>query len=253
MKIPNKIRSPTVSTYINRKISHKLQDKRTLNQHNDKMDYTKSLETDTDEHSFNLLWASSRGHHTYNLDFKVLSGIRASVKRNVKMPENMLDYLIEKYKKTKRTLHILDDGAGEGYFLKELKEELNNKKIPCTTTAVCLSDKISDWNNKHITVKIIGDAKDLELTNKYDLITSYYGSIHYSIPAIRDEIIKKYAFSLNKNGIAILRFTEVKKEPGAKSLGWLKLLEKVGFSVTTKIASSGKDWNVWLVLIERLR
>ncbi|MFA5745860.1 MAG: hypothetical protein WCX73_00810 [Candidatus Pacearchaeota archaeon] len=244
----------TVSNYINKNISRILSDRRTLNQHNDKMDYTKALENDAEnENAFYLLWGDSRGHNSYNLDFRMLSAERNSATINKKIPENILDYLIEEYKKTKKTLHILDDGAGQGYFLKELKEALTKNKVPVNTTAVCLSDKIPELNNRFINEIIIRDAKDLELNQKYDLITSYYGSIHYSIPKIRDEIMKKYIFSLNKNGVAVFRFTENREEPGAKSITWIKLLEKVGFSVTTKIENSSKKWTVWLVLIQRLR
>jgi len=187
------------------------------------------------------------------MEFKLLHDKHFGEKKTKKAFSEITDFLLEKYAENKKPVKVLDDGAGQGRFLAELKQQLTDKKIPIKTTAVSLSDKIYEKNRKYIDHFIFKDAKDLELTQKYDLITSYFGSIHYSLPAIRDQIIKKYAFALNKNGIAILRFTEYLKEPTAKNLDWIKMLEKVGFSVTAKISQPDSSSREWLLLIERLR
>lgn len=243
---PSKRPKMTVSKYVNRNIGKKLQDKSVLYRYKGKLYFLKEAETGIGVAN----WADSRGYIQYNDDYKMLF-----IKKNQYSMEreNLLECLFKKYKENKKTLQVLDDGAGKGNFLAELKKMLINLKIPCNTTAVSFSDRISEKNKPIIDNVILGDALNLDINKKYDLITSFYGSIHYSMPELRDEIMKKYIFSLNKKGIAIFRFSEFKKEPGAKSLEWMRLLEKVGFSVTEIIENPKENITNHIMLIQRLK
>lgn len=235
----------TVSKYINRKIKTKLQNKENLDNYKSRKYFLESLEQ---KNSIVSGWANTRGYDSYNLDFKILT-----LSKKTKKPVNISDFLVEKYKQTKQPLQILDDGAGQGNFLAEIKKMMQEKGIPTKTTAVSLSDKIATKNKTYIDRNVVGDAINLNLNIKYDLITSYFGSISYSIPTLRNDIMKKYIFSLNKNGIALFRFSEIKNEPGAKSLKWTKLLEKVGFSVTEFVESPIDNKTNRILLIQRLK
>ena len=230
-----------VSSHINDNITRILTNNEILNRQNCRTQYVELAEENAKKRP-NESGKNDRGYIYYNVDFKLL-------RRN----QNLIDALVKKYQKTKKKLQILDDGAGKGNFLGGLKIEMKSRKVPIETTAVCISNNLSEINKKLIDKVIVGDAKNLNLNKKYDLITSYFGSVHYSIPEIRDEIIKKYAFSLNKNGMALLRFGHFKKEPGARDINWIKLLEKVGFSVTIKEDLADSSQITYAVLIERLR
>lgn len=235
----------TVSKYINRRIKTKLKDKENLDNYRSRKYFLKGME----QHKAIIPgWSNTRGYERYNLDFKILA-----LKKKTGKQTNISDFLIEKYKQKKQPLQILDDGAGQGNFLAEIKKMLLERGIPANTTAVSLSDKISVNNKPFIDKTIVGDAINLNLNIKYDLITSYFGSINYSIPTLRNDIMKKYIFSLNKNGIALFRFTELKNEPGAKSLNWTKLLEKVGFSVTEFVESPIDNKTNRIMLIQRIK
>ncbi|MFA5745861.1 MAG: hypothetical protein WCX73_00805 [Candidatus Pacearchaeota archaeon] len=239
----------TVSNYLNNKIKDKLTDKKILEEY----DIRKEIITTNESKDRDFIHPSWDRHlESYQALFRIISLHRSFQSSGKWKYTNLLDFLKDKYTQTRKPLEILDDGAGHGNFLAELKELLNNNKIPSKTAAVSLSDKLSPANSKKIDRKIIGDVTDLKLNKKYDLITSYFGSLNYLPLEIRNEIIKKYVLSLNKNGIAVFRFTEYNDGKYKQTLKFLSILKKVGFSVTIHTEENIDSMN-FILLIERLK
>lgn len=112
-----------------------------------------------------------------------------------------------KYKK--KEINVLDDGAGKGFFLSELKEKWNylkEKKLVSAelkTTAVSLTKTIS---KKNIDFKHTGNVIDFIPERKYDMILSVYGGFHYTQRPLQREVLLKYLYSLNKGGLGIFSF-----------------------------------------------
>ncbi len=121
-----------------------------------------------------------------------------------------LSALERKYKK--KEINVLDDGAGKGYFLSELKEKWNSLKekklvsADLKTTAVSLT---KTFDVKNIDFKKIGDVLNFIPKRKYDLIISVYGGFHYTQAILKKEVLLKYLYSLNKGGVAIFSFNPI--------------------------------------------
>jgi len=243
----------TVSKLVNRNIKNLLTNDLNLVKFNSKNCHIVEAEKTSTNYGHEIGWQNYRTYFDYNNEFKYMIDRRFFEDKNQKYYTGLIDMLVGKYKQTQKTIEILDDGTGQGNFLADIKQILTKKKIPVNTTAISLSDKINAKNRKYIDRFIFKDAKDIVLTKKYDLITSYYGAINYSIPAIRNELIKKYVFSLNKNGIGLFLFTEHKRDADTKNLNFLKLLEKVGFSTTIYKHEPNTSTANYILLIERLR
>lgn len=109
---------------------------------------------------------------------------------------------LEAQAKGKKELSILDDGAGKGYFLKEVKEMLATRKIKCNTTAVVLT-KDPDFA-RGIDHVYVGPSELFLSNKKYDVIFSYYGSIHYADRTNIKNLLLKYANLLNRGGVALI-------------------------------------------------
>lgn len=145
----------------------------------------------------------------YNFIFKELV-ISPTIERSSAFKKEIistLSYLERKYKKSE--INVLDDGAGKGYFLAELKEKWNSLKerklvsADLKTTAVSLTRSLVA---KNIDFKKIGNVLNFIPERKYDLILSVYGGFHYTQKALQREVLLKYLYSLNKGGLAILSF-----------------------------------------------
>lgn len=234
--IITKQRRKTVSSHINKNLSNILKNPEVNSRHQSRIYFLKTTEKQNIKHPTNI---TTRGYNYYNLD------LRRITKKNIE------SYLIKKHQKTKQKIQVLDDGAGVGNFLGELHDKMKANGVPMESTAVCLEDNLSLTNKKKINNLVVGDASRFVIDKKYDLITSYFGSIHYLVPEVRDQVMRKYIFSLNKNGIALFRFSEFKNEPGANNLNWIKLLKKVGFSVNVKLDAKDTNTKTYIMLIKR--
>ena len=137
-------------------------------------------------------WEVARGVYDYSLLFEKIIG------------ESLLDFLTTLAKRKKR-LSILDDGAGLGRFLSGIKAELKKRQVDVDTSAVVLEKKqffSEDIDNTHI-----GPAQFFLPDKKYDVIFSYYGSIHYTDELGHDTIkhmLPKYANVLNHGGVLLI-------------------------------------------------
>ncbi|NCP71980.1 hypothetical protein GW835_01125 [archaeon] len=176
-----------------------------------------------------------RKYKDYNLIFKQILNNTVSLKSLVFRRDiiSTLKMIEQKYKK--KEINVLDDGAGRGYFLSQLKEKWNTlkkeKKVSADlkTTAVSLTKSFS---TKNIDFKKIGNVINFIPERKYDLIISVYGGFHYTQTPLKKEVLLKYLYSLNNGGVAIFSFnpillrTNLDKE---HRMQVLKALEKRGF------------------------
>jgi len=137
----------------------------------------------------------------------------------------------KKYKK--RKIKILDDGAGRGYFLGDLKEMINiynnlkSKNLKLETTAITLDkSKIKEKNIDHIYKTY---SHNYTPSEKYDFIFSVFGGFTYTIDDIKKETMLKYIYSLNKGGIAVFSISHVPQKRKLNEI--LRTIEKRGFQV----------------------
>ncbi len=177
----------------------------------------------------------NRKYDDYNFIFKKI--ITSSILENSSVFKrdiiSTLSAFERKYKK--KEINVLDDGAGKGTFLSELKEKWNSLKerklvsADLKTTAVSLTRSVVA---KNIDFKKIGNVLNFMPERKYDLILSVYGGFHYTQTSLQREVLLKYLYSLNKGGLAIFSFntfllkTSMGKEHRSQVISGL---EKRGF------------------------
>lgn len=151
----------------------------------------------------------NRNYGDYNFIFKQIITNHIIEKSSVFKRDiiSTLSAFERKYKK--KEINVLDDGAGKGYFLADLKEKWNSLKerklvsADLKTTAVSLTRSVVA---KNIDLKKIGNVLNFIPERKYDLILSVYGGFHYTQTPLKKEVLLKYLYSLNKGGIAIFSF-----------------------------------------------
>ncbi len=113
----------------------------------------------------------------------------------------------------KKRLSIIDDGAGVGNFLAEIKSQLLNKGIISKTTALTLTPNENLEKRKIngvIDNVVVGPAEYYVPKKPVDAIFSLFGSITYTDPSVRKEHVLKFAHSLKKGGIMMVGFHFVK-------------------------------------------
>jgi hypothetical protein len=120
--------------------------------------------------------------------------------------ESLYDFLV-RLGRRKKKLSVLDEGAGFGLFLLDLKEMLAKEGIATDTTAVVLKKHTlldtyqKDGKVDHV---YVGRSEFFLPDRKYDVIFSYYGGIHYALSEIKKQILIKYASALNRGGVALI-------------------------------------------------
>ncbi len=119
-----------------------------------------------------------------------------------------LEKLLERMAKgKKRPLRILDDGAGKGVFLVQIKQMLKRSGVSTETIAITL-----DAEKELVRAKQRGEVDEIaeglahkSLPSKpVDAIFSYFGSFFYGPHSLAKENLLKYAYSLAPGGIACL-------------------------------------------------
>jgi len=180
--------------------------------------------------------------------------------------DSILHTLLDYARTTKKeTIKALDDGAGMGKFLFELKNRWNDIKdatqinTNLETTAISLTpNKVVVPGIDHI---IYGNVAKFEPSQKYDFIFSVYGGFHYSVPVLRKEILLKYVYSLNKGGSAIFgfNFNDIYAE-NFRSQEIITALKKRGFYAEYKFTphkvvpnNSSYDLPYSYLLVKRLK
>jgi hypothetical protein len=104
----------------------------------------------------------------------------------------------------RKKLTIVDDGAGKGHFLAELKPMLKEKGIESETIALSVSRRLTLWMKKKkglIDEVFLKDAAEFVPKKPVDAIFSFFGSISYIEDLVRKEHVLKFAHSLRKGGI----------------------------------------------------
>ncbi len=102
-----------------------------------------------------------------------------------------------------RPLRILDDGAGYGPFLHEIKLKLVERGITAQTTALSLFVD-DELKSRNIDIAYEGPSERLVPAEKQDIIISVKGTLWYLPPSINKEVILKHAYSLVKGGYLLL-------------------------------------------------
>ena len=136
----------------------------------------------------------NRGYREYNFLFrKALGG-------------SIIEALIALGRKS---LEIIDDGAGDGRFLKEIKKKLSKAGIKSRTIALSLGGNENlalKRKLNHIDELKLGSAEDFLPEKPADAIFSFLGSISYVEDLVRKEHLLKFAHSLKKGGIMMVGF-----------------------------------------------
>ncbi len=144
-----------------------------------------------------LPWIKHRGYDRYNVFFKKVIKI------------DLVDLAKKIPREKNQSLEILDEGAGEGNFLSEIKFKLAEEGIKSNTTAISLRPN-KDLTQKRIIESVnsvyLGQAENYFPKKKYDLIFSLYGSIHYTPNFLKKDHLLKYAHSLKKSGAMLIGF-----------------------------------------------
>ena len=143
-------------------------------------------------------WVTGRGYDHYNNLFSRFLG------------RSIIDELVAMAGKKKKVLRILDSGAGDGFFLGELKHRLREEKgIETKTTALVLKanpvlQKRKEAGNIDALIKLPGEKYIPD--EKQDVIFNFFGTMEYGIPEFKKRVLLKEAYSLNKGGLACFGF-----------------------------------------------
>jgi len=168
------------------------------------------------KYPYNML---SRGYEKYNYVFELIS--------NKDIYNTLNEYAI---KNKLKTIRILDEGTGKGYFLNELKKMWKEKKNPIKleTNAIVL-EKSEIEKKRGINKIYAGDIIKYIPDKKFDYIFSIFGATAYSMAEIEKEILLKHLYSLKKGGIGIFSLFESRKEIIEKK-NIIDALKKRGFN-----------------------
>jgi SAM-dependent methyltransferase len=146
----------------------------------------------------NVHWIKNREYSDYNQLFRRFLGA------------DITEFIQKMSVGLKRPIRILDDGAGYGFFLNELKKNLSSLGVSSHTTALVLdaTDVLKELvRKKYVDELYEGPAEYYLPKEEYDLIFSLYGSIHYTQSTFAREILLKYCRSLSKGGYAVIGLT----------------------------------------------
>lgn len=126
-----------------------------------------------------------------------------------KQPIDMVSALCRIRGNSNRALEIMDDGAGTGKAMEELRKKLSEKGIPARITALSLEP--NEWLAKRhdkgiIDELVIGPAERFTPRRKFDAIFSVFGSMEYVADALKREHVLKLAHSLRKGGLMMAVF-----------------------------------------------
>lgn len=155
---------------------------------------------------------------------------------------NLLEFLKNKSTTQKRPVRILDDGAGEGNALRDLKHAANSINIPTHTTALSFKTKTDLETAKRYgwLDEIVEGHSEFFIPKKgYDLIFSIKGSTTYTLPQLRKEHWLKLAHCLNKGGLMLAKF-EISLGDTHPTLISLSKRTRPEYSTTALIAKDPK-------------
>ena len=169
-------------------------------------DYFRSLKNNTSKN-----WEAQRGFENYSKVFgPFLADFLGKNKGHVINSRGELEHILASYfilKMKRKNIEVLEDGAGSGIFLTELKRLLSYSDIKIKSTALNLE------NNKNIEIARknrlineveIGNATKFIPKKEIDLFVSLYGSIYYMFdPAAKDHFLK-FAHSLKPGGLMLV-------------------------------------------------
>ena len=206
-------------------------------------------------------WNSSRGYTAYNDLFGGLLGnFFGEPRMNL---ESALARLAET--RGKRGITIVDDGAGRGDFLSQIKRRLEGKGLKARAIALTLhtnKELRALEKNKVIDKVVEGKAEEYLPAKEADAIFSLYGSISYAMPAIRKDHLLKFATSLGKGGFMCVGFA-LEKGLSASPIGKRRMqietemmgveraFEKRGFRA--KFYGPINEWDLpnWVLIAQR--
>ncbi len=172
-------------------------------------------------------WETRRGIGLYN---ETLSSLKSFFKNNSIHGIEDIASSIPRGKNS--VLRVLDDGAGDGRFLEELKQKMLSKNIPTNTVALSLTKNpklLEQKRQKTVDEVFVGLAEKWVPEKPFDLIVSFFGSINYAIPGLQKDHLLKFAHSLKKGGVMIARLDLPEPIQRKAIAGIEKSFEKRGF------------------------
>ncbi|MCX6803040.1 MAG: hypothetical protein NTY48_00545 [Candidatus Diapherotrites archaeon] len=119
----------------------------------------------------------------------------------------LLSVVSEMSKRKKKPLNIIEDGAGNGAFLREFQKKLASTGSAPRITALTLAETpgLSELKRTGVIKELYtGDAELFVPKQPADLIVSLAGSINYHISQVGKDHLLKYAHSLGKNGLMLI-------------------------------------------------
>ncbi|MCX6772261.1 MAG: hypothetical protein NTV88_00625 [Candidatus Micrarchaeota archaeon] len=144
---------------------------------------------------YKSFYQTTRGYAHYNAHFNYPWMHLGFVSKE------LIDILVQISKsRTGRPLRIMDDGAGSGIFLKEIKRMLADRGIESETTATSLT-WFPELRDSNIDSIFIGNSETYAPPKTQDVIVSVLGAAYYQGPQLLKERLLKYAYCLEKGGI----------------------------------------------------
>lgn len=121
--------------------------------------------------------------------------------------QNIIDAFARIPRKNNRKLIVLEDGAGEGNALVNLKKLLTRTGIPSKTIGLSLgaNPELIKKKQAGLIDELVIKPGELFVPKKpVDVIISNFGSIEYAWRGLRKDHILKLAYSLRKGGIMLI-------------------------------------------------
>lgn len=203
----------------------------------------------------NAIWKNDRTYHRhYNPFFsQVLSGF-FNAGNEMSIAEAFAIVAKENGSGTKKhPFTIIDDGAGKGLALAELKEEMKKYGVETKTIALTLAPNEhleSARKSGKINQVISGPAEFFLPKKSVDAIISLAGSIQHTIPVLTKDHFLKFAYSLKRGGVLMMsfhiNFHYPPNHPARKNTkqylqGLVNSLNKRGFEA--RVGLNEKEWS----------
>ncbi|MBS3061162.1 MAG: hypothetical protein J4215_01105 [Candidatus Diapherotrites archaeon] len=149
-------------------------------------------------------WEASRGLSEYNLFF-------GNALKRFFYARRSLDIAaaFSKIASLHRPFRVLEDGPGEGFALSDLKKALTKQGIKSHVIGLAAHhlDSLRELKREREIDDVISSKAEFFLPKeRVDAVISVFGSTSYTLRALRKNVILKFVYSLNRNGLLLMGF-----------------------------------------------